>query len=315
MTRIIKSAVVTGPSGTIGAALCSLLCKKGIRVYAISRPRCKNLGNIPQHKLLQLIECDAAELPSLCEKINHADAFFHLAWKGTGRDSRDDLKIQTENISCTLEAVETAKSLGCSVFIGAGSHAEYGVRNVPLAPDTPCFPVTGYGAAKHCAGVMCLRRGKQIGLDCIWMRILSVYGKYQESGSMLTDMIGKMLDGEKLSVTEGDQIWDYLYCDDSAEAMLAAAQKGIGGAVYVIGSGQARPLREYIRIIRDAVDPTLPIGFGEIPYTPGQIMRLEADITSFTHDTGFVPQISFEEGIRRTVAWRRERRLAEHRDR
>ena len=58
-------------------------------------------------------------------------------------------------------------------------------------------------------------------------------------------------------------------------------------------------------MIRDAIDPDLPLGLGEIPYSSGQIMHLQADLTTLRQDTGFVPQVSFEEGIRRTVAVRR----------
>lgn len=68
-----------------------------------------------------------------------------------------------------------------------------------------------------------------------------------------------------------------------------------------------RPLREYILAIRDAVDPKASIGLGEVPYPEGQVMYLQADIETLTKDTGFVPEVSFEEGIQRTVQWCRKR--------
>ena len=54
---------------------------------------------------------------------------------------------------------------------------------------------------------------------------------------------------------------------------------------------------------RDAVDPSIELGIGELDYYPNQVMHLEADISNLTEDTGFVPQYSFEEGIRETVEW------------
>ena len=308
--REIRSAVITGPTGTIGAALCQLLIRKGIRVWAAVRPGSRKRSYLPESDLLGIIECDASELPSLTGRIRHADAFFHLAWKGTGRGSRDNMKVQAENIGNTQDAAGTAAALGCQIMIGAGSQAEYGLHSTPLTSETPCFPLTGYGAAKHCAGILTRRRCGQLGIDCIWMRILSVYGPCQESGNMISEMITKLLNREKLSVTEGRQIWDFLYCDDAAEALLAAAQNGISDSVYALGSGQAKPLRVFIEMLRDTVDPSLPIGFGEIPYSPEQIMHLEADLTELTRDTGFVPRIPFDEGIRRTVAWRISRASA-----
>ena len=109
--------------------------------------------------------------------------------------------------------------------------------------------------------------------------------------------------GERPSLTAGGQIWDYLYSDDVARALIAVAEKGRDGAIYCLGSGKPRRLRDYITAIRDAVDPDRPLTFGELPYYENQVMHLEADITNLTVDTGFTPQISFEEGIRKTLAW------------
>ena len=61
----------------------------------------------------------------------------------------------------------------------------------------------------------------------------------------------------------------------------------------------------YIKQIRDAVEPSAELGLGEIPYRPGQVMYLCADISELTKDTGFRPDYTFEEGIKETVAWRR----------
>ena len=75
-----------------------------------------------------------------------------------------------------------------------------------------------------------------------------------------------------------------------------------------MGSGKARPLAENIQILRDAIDPGLPLGLGEIPYGSKQVMHLCADITQLKEDTGFEPQISFEAGIKETIAWLRSHR-------
>ena len=66
-----------------------------------------------------------------------------------------------------------------------------------------------------------------------------------------------------------------------------------------------RPLREYIEVIRDTVNPLAEVGIGEREYNEGQVMYLCADIDELTKDTGFVPATSFEEGIKITVDWTR----------
>ena len=77
----------------------------------------------------------------------------------------------------------------------------------------------------------------------------------------------------------------------------------LDGHTFVIGSGIGRPLREYIEIMRDAIDPSLPLGIGEVPYGPKQVMHLQADISDLTAATGFTPEVDFAEGIRRTIEY------------
>lgn len=125
--------------------------------------------------------------------------------------------------------------------------------------------------------------------------------------TMVMSGIAKLLRGERPQYTKGDQIWDYIYSKDAARAFRLVAETGKDGAVYCFGTGKARRLKDYILTIRDTVDPNLEIGLGELDYYPNQVMHLEADISSLTADTGFVPRYSFEEGIRETVEWVKSR--------
>lgn len=69
----------------------------------------------------------------------------------------------------------------------------------------------------------------------------------------------------------------------------------------MLGSGQARPLVEYIKQIRDVVAPNGELGLGAIPYGEGQVMFLQADITEIAKDTGWTPKMRFDEGIRQIL--------------
>ena len=88
--------------------------------------------------------------------------------------------------------------------------------------------------------------------------------------------------------------------ETSAGAGSAATENAYGcdGRVYVLGSGQARPLAEYICQIRDIAAPGQALGIGQLPYAPNQVMYLCADISALTRDTGWRPETSFEDGIR-----------------
>lgn len=303
--RNIQTAVVTGPTGAIGIALCEKLLRENVTVYAVCRPGSSRIKDLPKAAALHVVECDAKELATLPQKMEgvSVDAFFHFAWAHTIGQGRNDMPAQIENIQSTIDAVRAAKALGCQVFLGAGSQAEYGRVEGLLKSDTPAFPENGYGMAKLCAGQMSRVEAKALDIDHVWVRILSVYGPHDGPMTMISGTIRKLLAGARPALTAGIQRWDYLYAGDAADAFYLAACHGRNGAVYPLGSGQAMPLKDYIIQMRDAIDPALPLGFGEVPYGPLQVMHLQADISALQADTGFVPKTPFAEGIRRTMDW------------
>lgn len=305
----MKRVVITGATGMIAVALTKYLVNKGIEVYAICRPNSTKMSNIIKSNNVKILECDISDLCSLKDKFSlQCDAFYHFGWAGTFGDSRNDVYLQNLNVKYTLDAVKLAHELGCKVFVGAGSQAEYGAKNEKITPDTTTNPENGYGIAKYTAGKLSRILAQQLGIKHIWTRILSVYGPNDNNFTMVMSSINKLLNGEKPSYTKGEQMWDYLYCDDAARAMYLMGEKGKNKATYCLGSSKVRPLKEYITLIRDNIDSTLPLGLGEVEYSPNQVMYLCADITNLTEDTGFVPNIDFESGIKNTINWVKQNR-------
>lgn len=311
----MKRAVITGCTGMLGLALIRKLLSEGYEVVAVIRPDSKRADNIPEDERITVVELpleDIGMLPSVLKPlgIENASLFFHFAWGGTSGAARNDMELQKENIAAALKAVDAAHELGCEAFLGAGSQAEYG--RVPdgtkLSGKTPCDPENGYGIAKYAAGKMTRVKAQSLGMKHIWVRILSTYGEFDGAHTMVMSMVSNFIDGNRASCTKGEQMWDYLYCDDAANAFYLAATKGVDGKVYPVGSGIVRPLADYIRDIRDAIDPDLEIGFGEVDYYPGQVMYLCADIAELTEDTGFKPEYTFKEGIERTINWYKARK-------
>ncbi len=300
MTRII----ITGPTGAIGMALIQKCVEMDIEVTAVCHRGSARISSIPVSDKVKVAECDLDEIRMLPEILSGTyDVFFHLAWACTAGEGRNNIEVQTQNICYTMDAVEAAGKMGCECFVGAGSQAEYGRYEGKLNAGVPAFPENGYGIAKLCAGQLSRIRCRQLGIRHIWCRILSVYGRYDGEQTMIMSSIRKMLDGKAPEYTRAEQIWDYLYSEDAARALYLAAEKGRDGATYCLGSGQARLLREYIEIMRDAIDPELSLRFGVKPYASQQVMYLCADISELHKDTGFVPEFSFEEGIKETISW------------
>ena len=302
----MQRAIITGATGAIGTALINELISNNVEVLVFCREASKRNDRIPVHKLVTKKYCSLNELSSVVNDTGKSyDVFYHFAWQGTTGSARNDMYLQNMNVKFALDAVEAAKRFGCHTFIGAGSQAEYGRVEGTLKPTTPAFPEMGYGIAKLCAGQMTREHAHQLGMKHIWVRILSVYGPNDGAQSMVMSTINKLKAGEIPQFTKGEQLWDYLYSGDAARAFYLLGEKGIDGKTYVLGSGKAKPLAEYIDEIRCVVNPDSEMQLGAIPYAFKQVMYLQADITQLKEDTGFEPQTEFRSGIENILKWRK----------
>lgn len=264
-------------------------------------------SRIPRSPYVKVLEIELNELDKIDLLGDKAyNIFYHLAWSGTYGESRNDMQLQLLNIGNTLKAVQLAARLGCQTFIGAGSQAEYGRAEGVLRPDTPVFPENGYGIAKLCAGQMSRIACKQNGLKHIWVRVLSVYGPYDRSETMIGSCLRRMLKQETAFFTPGEQIWDFLYSGDAAEALYRLGEQGKDGSTYCLGSGEGKPLKEYIMEMLRETGGYAKAEFGAVPYAQNQVMYLCADIEALKEDTGFVPVTDFKAGIRKTIEWIKE---------
>lgn len=305
----IKRAIVTGATGMIGVNLINYLLDINVEVLAIVRNNSKKISLLPKNGKIKIIECDLSNLSSLqIDKNYEYDCFFHLGWEGTIGDSRNDMYLQNRNVKNTIDAVNLAYNYGCVTFIGAGSQAEYGNKTTKLSQEMVTNPVTGYGIAKLCAGQMAKILCEKYNIKYNWCRILSIYGPFDGNSTLIFSLVDKLHKNTLFNTTEGKQEWDYLYVKDAVKALYMIAINGIGGKIYNIGSGKTRLLKEYIEIVKNLINPSFNIGYGNIPYSENQLMYLCANIDELTQDTGFVPSVEFEKGIEETVKWYLENR-------
>lgn len=296
----MKKAIVTGATSMIGQALIEQCVLEGIEVCAVVREGCEKLDRLAAFKDLTIVYCNLDALVTLPQLIQGEwDTFYHIAWGYTGAQRDKSILLQKENIDYTLQAVSAASKLGCKRFIGAGSQAEYGPLDLEkIGPDTPANPVTAYGVCKLSANRLSKILCKELGIDWIWPRIFSVYGAYDKPTTMIASAVRALKNGEETAFTPAEQQWDYLYAKDAGRAYYLIGQKGKDGAIYCIGSGKAKTLKDYIYEIRDIVAPEAEPGIGKKPYGSNQVMHLCADITSLQADTGFEPVYDFSAGIR-----------------
>lgn len=304
----MEKIIVTGATSMIGVALINAALQDTSirRIYAVVRPGTEKLSRLPVDFRITVVECDVEEYEKLPAKIADAcDVFYHLAWPRTAtyEENIEDILLKCKNIQTVLKAVQTAASMGCAKFVGAGSQSEYGVGyEGKLCPETPCHPIRADGMIHLAAGGLARILASKSGMSCIWMRIFSIYGKYDRTNSLISSTITKLKTGEHCSFTPSEQIWDFLAAEDAGRAFYLVGEKANGNCVYCLGSGEEKPLRQYIETVRDIVSPDAKLGFGEIPYPADPVMHLCADIAALKQDVGWTPRIGFEQGIRMICA-------------
>ena len=297
----MKRIIVTGATGIVGISLIDECIKNNIEVIALVRRDSANVRRIPDSPLVKIIECDLDEMARADLDIR-GDVFYHFGWSRTDKQGRQNSYLQQENIGSALNALELALRSGCSKFIGSGSQAEYGVHPADkTAPDTPLFPQDAYGAAKAAAGRMCSFEARKSGIDFAWVRIFSLYGKCESSGTLIQTAIRKMLNNEKLSLSPCTHRWDYLYSADAGEALFMLGERFSGNKVYCLGSGVGRPLRDYVTEMKDILGSGSELCFGDIPYPEIIPTGFCADISALETDIGWKPRTDFRTGIQYTV--------------
>lgn len=291
---------MTGATGFIGRWLLRELIRNNVEVIALVRKI--NEGDDFSSLLVKQIQYDSEEFLSLsAESMGAVDTFFHLAWGGVSTEFKNDIDIQMGNIELSLKMLDWAHDMGVKRFVAMGTVAEYSFCEGTMDVNAKQTPNDMYGAAKTATHYLMETRARLIGMPFIWCVLPSTFGEGRRDNNIISYTIRTLLKGEKPSYGYLTQMWDFLYVEEVARAIYLIGEKGLTGKTYGIGSGVYKPLREYIELIRDEIDSSLPLGIGDIPSYSDKVFSSCVSISELTRDTGFVPQIDFREGIRRTI--------------
>ena len=291
----MKKAIVTGANGFVGTAVCKELSERGVEVIAVVRHPDEVISSIAR-----IVYSDLSDFRKLAELIpdRDIDVLYHFAWVGSAGSLRGDADVQMRNVQYTCDTIKVCAELCCKRFVFASSIMEYEIEAIMSTEATPGIN-TLYCSAKVAADYMARTIAGSLGVDYIRAVISNIYGPGELS-------IRKMLKGERCAFSAGEQLYDFIYVTDAAKTFEAIGEKGISNRTYYIGSQNPRPLKEFLRELRDCVDPSIEIGLGEIPFNGVSLTYKEFDINAVKNDTGYVPETTFSDGIKNTVAWIQE---------
>lgn len=299
----MKNVIITGADGFVGSYTAKYFAQQGCNVLALDIGEKPN--RLEKSEFLKYLQCDISNIDVLISKIpsGEYDTFVHFAWAGSAGPARIDYNLQMQNAITTVEVMKAAKVLGCTRFVCAGSIMEYEVEAAIHSQGS--HPGMGYiyGMGKHIAHCMCKSVAVDIGIELVWPMITNAYGVGELSPRFVNTTIRKIINSEPLQFTAATQNYDFVYVTDVAKAFYLIAKNGKPFCEYMIGSSNAKPLKEFILEMTSALDENAIPVFGDVPFT-GTNMPIETFDTSDTEkDCGFKAEISFAEGCKLTMDW------------
>ena len=307
----MKKAIVTGATGFIGKFLVRELVKQNVEVIAVVRRGTKNLNTINALPV-KIVECNIVDYHMLPDMIadRDIDVVCHIAWQGVSDLEARSEAIQMQNLQSTLDLIDAMHIMKIGCFFGCGSMHE--AESLVEMNEDKVISNLGYmyKATKTAAHWIGKAKCGTYGIRFFWP-LINTYGEEERSARLVNTIIRKVLHGEIPDLSAGNQYYDFVHVSDVARALILIAEKGVDGTNYTIGSGDAKPLKEFLKIVGQVANDLhggepVELGFGKITSNVISLPITTFDVTKLYKDTGFKPLIPFREGIERTARWIKE---------
>ena len=298
----MKNVIVTGANGFIGKTLVNALLGKGYRVVALDVRFDDVLVNDERVTCVNVLNKEVVELKNEIPDDEYM-CFFHLAWAGTSGPARADYAVQLNNVKLACDYIKLCSEIGCRRVVYASSINE--METYEYLQSDNIEPAGGYiyGTGKLAAHLMGETVAMLNGIEFIPVIITNIYGVGEKSARMIYTSVNKLLHKEHCSFTAGYQTYDFIYITDAINSIIAVAEKGKAFNRYYSGSGEPKPLREFLLEMRDIVDPDAELGLGDIPFKGVDISYDQFDLKKVERDTGYKNEVPFAEGIRMTAEY------------
>ena len=303
--RMANFDIVTGGAGFIGSHLVDSLLGEGRHVLAIddlSVGRRSNLARHDGNPNFRFVEASVVDRGRMMELFDGADRVFHLAALADIVPS-----VQTPgryfdaNVNGCYAVAEAARHHGVSRLLYAASSSCYGIPDIFPTPESAAInPRYPYALTKYLGEQILLHWGQLYGVPVTSLRLFNVYGPRARTSGTYGAVFGVFL-AQKLAnkpltiVGDGTQARDFTYVSDVVRAFLAAAERGRGGAIYNVGSGEAVSVNRLVELI--GTDQVV-----HIPKRPGEPDCTFADTARITAELGWKAQVPIEAGVAQLLA-------------
>jgi nucleoside-diphosphate-sugar epimerase len=299
------NALVTGASGFIGAHLVARLLSEGCRVTVLAR----SSSALPAgwRERVQVIACDDFSESNLRRLLNTPfETVFHLAAYGVRPSHRDIDEMLRINVELPATLVRLCADWRARIVM-TGTFSEYrspSTRDL-LLEDSPLEQGKLYGSSKAAGGLTASAIAHSSGVGFRLLRLFKVYGAGEAPHRLLPALVSGLDKRERVAISSGTQVLDFLYIDDVVEAMLRAdahcREKG-GIATWNVATGRAHSVREFAEHVAAAMNADASLlGFGAIAMRKDDEPWLVGSPELLRSALGWQPSIGLDEGVRSAV--------------
>ena len=309
--------LVTGGAGFIGSCFVRMALRENRAARVVVYDKLTYAGNLenlqpvagrPEFRFIQADICDGNAAGSALREES-PDAIVHFAAEShVDRSIHSPAPVIETNFNGTFTLLEAARRFGLQRFLHVSTDEVYGSIEEPLDADEnyPVRASSPYSASKAGSDLLALSYFTTYKLNVTVTRASNNYGPYQFPEKLIPLMISNALEDKPLPIYgDGLQIRDWLYVEDHCRAIFAALEKGRAGEVYNVGGNCSLPNLEVVRrILKAAGKPETLMTY--VTDRPGHDRRYALTNDKLTRETGWRPQVNFDEGLAATIQWNRD---------
>jgi UDP-glucose 4-epimerase len=308
----MRTCLVTGGAGFIGSHIAEALVRRGDRVRVIDNLSTGFLANLEAIRdRIEFIEGDVADAALVARAVEGVDCVFHqAALASVPRSMERPLDTHAACVTGTVTLLDAARRAGVRRVVFASSSSIYGDQpaSSKRESDLPA-PISPYGAAKLAAEYYCRAFAASFPLQTVAIRYFNVFGPRQDPGSpysaVIPLFITAILSGRQPVIYgDGLQSRDFTFVANVVRGnLLAADVPGVSGGVFNVAMGRTTNLLELMtalnRLLGTQIQPK------HAAPRPGDVRESMADITLARRDLGYEPEVSFEDGLSRSIVYYR----------
>jgi nucleoside-diphosphate-sugar epimerase len=304
--------VVTGGAGFIGSHLVEALVQRGERVRVVDSlvtGHRRNLARVPH---VEFVEGDLADADVAHRGVAGADDVLHqAAIPSVPRSVQDPIGSNRANVDATVTLLVAARDAKVKRVVFAGSSSVYGnAATSPKREDMPMLPLTPYALQKQVGEQYMQMFTALYGLETVSIRYFNVFGPRQDPSSPYSGVISlfitALLNGKRPTIYgDGEQTRDFTFVANVVDGVLkAATAPGASGESINVATGHSISLNQLFSSLCDIFGVKADPLYADP--RAGDVRDSLADLGKARRILGYVPTVSFEEGLKQTVAWYRE---------